>query len=1045
VNEPASTKANIFNSVAFLAASVLMVTVTAFPTGATESNAPTWSHTQEPKEHTPYAKTDQTPVLAVHVLVAPEYATGTSPKSVAIGDVNNDGIPDLAVANFDDNSVSILLGKGDGSFAEHVDYPTGKGPCAVTFAELNGDRELDLILANTTDGTVSVLQGNGDGTFQVHIDFPAGASPTALAVADFNGDQNLDIAVASEPAGTISVLLGNGKGSFNQPVSFSVDHPTSLATADFNTDGKQDLIVGSNASGCGPGDGWITLFPGMGDGSFQNARAYSINGVLSVAVADLNGDGNADVIAAVCFAATVPGPGEVVVLLGNGAGSFGEPLSYVTDRASTGSTAYVTTGDFDGDGHLDVAVSSSTDNTVSVLLGKGDGTFRSQVNFGAGFAPSSVAAGDLNGDGQIDLVTTNLYGDSVSALLGDGAGRFQARVDYGVGVNPTLAIGDFNGDNKLDIVTGEDQAAKGSGSVLLGNSDGTFAYGKPYVAPGDVLAVITGDFNGDHKLDAALAGFGWVSVSLGSGDGTLQQGPYYGVPYSFPNWLRPIATADFNGDGALDLAVAEGAHVTLLFNTGNGSFKSPVDLGITAQSVISADFNGDGKADLGLAGVPIDSQTQDGIAILLGNGDGTFQAPIYTRTNATDLVAADLNADGKIDLVVGNVLSVLLGNGDGTFLPVGDYIATVNSFAVADIDGEGHPDIIGIDADTSMLEPSQISIFLNNGNGTFQKAFECIAGRNMTSLAIADFNGDGRLDIATASKVDTAIFPFYVDGFVSVLLNGQFSLVGVQSSKNPSLPGEAVSFIVHARPSGPGSAAPSGIVVFQDGNLAVGSATLNGGIATSPPLTLSTGTHQITARYSGDENFRPGSGGTRQVVGVPDFSVVASNLDPASVTAGQSATATFTLTSLAGFAGSVPMLCSVSPAPAQAPSCTLNPSSLQMGKGDALDSMLTVTTTAGTVGALGSRNGGSLLNRFLALWVPLVIFAGCPRRRVFKHPVERLLLVGILLVVTGALLACGGGSQQNARGGTPPGNYTVTVLATSGGSQHAIMLTLTVD
>ena len=814
-------------------------------------------------------------------LDAPEYATGNGPNSVAAGDTNGDGKQDLAAANSSDNTVSILLGNGDGSFAAHIDYPTGKGPSSVAFADVNGDGKLDMIVANATDNTVSVLIGNGDGTFLPHSDFPAGMAPTQVTVADFNSDKKPDLAVvnpgSSTFSGAISVLIGNGDGTFQSPVSIPTAFPVAAAIGDLNGDGKADLVVANNTDpggGGAGGTGSLTVFLGKGDGSFQTGVVLMLNvGPLSVAIADLNGDGVPDLIAPTTDQNTIPGPGSVTVLVGNGDGTFKDPQTYVTGHAGELSTAYVTTGDFNGDGHMDIAISSSSEDTVSVLLGKGDGSFRAQSTFGTGSSPFSVVAGDFNGDGQFDLVTPNSSGNSASVLLGNGDGTFQARGVFSVGANPNaIATGDFNGDGKADLVTVD---LYSGASVLLGNGNGTFQQDVVYPSGGISYAVVVGDFNGDNKVDLATASANdnTVSVLLGNGDGTFQAT----VDYPIANQPTSLAgssmvTTDFNGDGAPDLVVVGGGDVCLLLNTGVGTFQPTLDLGIAAQWLVSADFNGDGEADLAIA-------TGTQVAVLLGNGDGTFKPPANVNGPGGSLAVGDLNGDGKADLVVfHNGISVLFGNGDGTFQTAVDYSTAEQTWAgsVGDFDGDGKNDI-------AALGSAGLTVFTNNGDGTFQASTNYGAGSGISGLAITDLDGDGKPDISVSNVAPQSYPPFLQGGTVSILLNGQYALVGLHSSTNPSDAGNPVTFTTSVKPASPGALVPGGTAALQDGRSVLGNATLTDGTATFPPVSLSAGTHQIVVSYSGDANFRPGSSGIRQVVIPPDFTVAVPGLTPASV------------------------------------------------------------------------------------------------------------------------------------------------------------------
>ena len=311
----------------------------------------------------------------------------------------------------------------------------------------------------------------------------------------------------------------------------------------------------------------------------------------------------------------------------------------------------VAVGDFNGDGKLDLAVANEGSNNVSIILGNGDGTFQAAVDYGAESNPDSVAVGDFRGDGKLDLVVANDGSNNVSILLGNGDGTFQAAVNYGVGSAPTsVAVGDFNGDGKLDLVVANELS--NNVSILLGNGDGTFQAAVNYGAGMTLFWVAVGDFNGDGKLDLAVADAvsDYVSVLLGNGDGTFKTA----VPYVAGLEPFSLAVADFNGDGKLDLAVAnlENDYVSILLGNGNGTFKAAVNYvtGIEPTSVAVADFNGDGRLDLVVGGV--NSDNVNVVSVLLGNGDGTFQAAVNYGTGSLpySVAVGDFNGDGRLDL-----------------------------------------------------------------------------------------------------------------------------------------------------------------------------------------------------------------------------------------------------------------------------------------------------------------------------------------------------------------------------------------------------------
>jgi uncharacterized protein (TIGR03437 family) len=247
------------------------------------------------------------------------------------------------------------------------------------------------------------------------------------------------------------------------------------------------------------------------------------------------------------------------VLLGNGDGTFRTAVNYNVGN----SPASIAVGDFNGDGKADVAVVNYNSNNLTVLLGNGNGTFQAAVNYPVGNNPLSVAVGDFNADGKVDLAVANQSGNNVSVLLGNGDGTFQAAVNYGAGSSPrSLTVGDFNGDGKSDIVA----ANYGSNnvSVLLGNGDGTFQLSASYNAGTFPASVALGDFNGDGKADLAVANTGSnnVSILLGNGDGTFQTA----ISYNAGTGPSSLALGDFNSDGASDLAVANqnGNNVSVL-------------------------------------------------------------------------------------------------------------------------------------------------------------------------------------------------------------------------------------------------------------------------------------------------------------------------------------------------------------------------------------------------------------------------------------------------------------------------------------------------
>src|SRR5215211_4138918 len=384
-------------------------------------------------------------------------SVGTNPTTVANADFNGDGKVDLAAQNAGSNTVSVLLGNGDGTFQSKHDFAVGLAPTSVISADFDSDGIADLAVTNQNSNNVSVLlgqdldsDGKGDGTFKQKQDFAVGTYPSSVISADFNGDTYADLAVANSASNNVSVLLGqdsNGHnkadGTFQAKQDFSIQAPCTgeacplaamhapnqVIAKDFNADGKDDLAT-ANAGFCGffPQPGGISVLLGNGNGTLQNAKTYSMGNPTC---------------------GTDPFTGAPIL------------ISSVAPS--------VTTVDVNTDGKAALAATIENSNVVSVLRRNGDGTFAARQDFAVGTRPTAVTGTDLNGDAKADLAVSNFGSDNVSALFNNGSGGFTAAQNFPTGDGPIFVTGArFNADSFADLAVANQNS--NNVSVLLNSA-----------------------------------------------------------------------------------------------------------------------------------------------------------------------------------------------------------------------------------------------------------------------------------------------------------------------------------------------------------------------------------------------------------------------------------------------------------------------------------------------------------------------------------------------------------------------------------------------
>jgi hypothetical protein len=395
--------------------------------------------------------------------------------------------------------VSVCLGTGTGSFGGPTPFNIGASLQAIASGDLNQDNELDLVVAGGYDSSVLLMAGKGEGSFKSSTDtYAVGGEMHGLITADLDQDGQLDMATVNLNNSSVSVLLQQTNGLFRPAVSYLVgSQPYAVKAGDFNNDGRLDLVVANF-------DGTLTMLRGRttAPGVFTNDWNNGFLGTVAigsnhtdVAVGYFNAGAHLDIVTPNYYQASLS------VALGDGTGAFHTPYP-PTLPVNSGPTCVIV-DDFDSDGKSDIAVGYEGGFKISVLTGRGDGTFNSKVDIDTWEIPWYITSADVNFDGKPDLIAAHYDWRRISVMLNlttsGGPVTFGPPLMHDVANDPVMvAVGDFNGDNRPDIVSGN----YASLSVLLGNGDGTFATATNYFVGGRHAAV--GDFNKDGMPDIAL-------------------------------------------------------------------------------------------------------------------------------------------------------------------------------------------------------------------------------------------------------------------------------------------------------------------------------------------------------------------------------------------------------------------------------------------------------------------------------------------------------------------------------------------------------------
>jgi hypothetical protein len=858
----------------------------------------------------------------------------------------------------------------------------GVGTYSIQAVYSGAPHATTAILGSTSTAQSVTVSGVANYTTSTAIASPTGSvgnytltgTITAFGEIDPTGNINfLDTsysnAIVASAALNSSTLGWTSTQPSGSPLS-PLNEGRFVATGDFNNDGIPDIAI---LNGGYPGS--VSICMGNGNGTFQSAVNYNAGNLpLMMTVADLNGDGNLDLIAVNYLSGTLS------VLLGNGDGTF----QTQTTNSVGNAPEFVAVADLNGDGWLDLVVPNYDDNTVSVLLGKGDGTFNAQVTYATGSGPDGVAAGYFNDDTYLDLAVANGSDGTLSILLGNGNGTFQTQSVISTlpsGANPFWPTSaDLRKDGKFDLVVPDNNYS--SLYVLLGNGDGTF--GSPTtITTEDVLqSVSIADWNADGIPDLIVPIYGnedstdTVSVFPGNGDGTFGANTDYTVGGN-PYW---VAIADFNGDGLPDMAAISTNYpfgVTILLQERTESATATgVAVFPAGSHLVDASYPGD---------TPHATSTSSTVSLTGTSANSTTTAltisPNPAAPGATITLTATISP-----------------------MPTGSEISlgTVNFYSGTTLIGTGTVNSSGVATITTTISTA--------GSYTITAVYSGISGF-----------------LTSTSSAVTLV--------VSSSAQGTATTTTLTASPNPAATAATVTFTATVSPTPTGS--PLGTVSFYSGSTLLGTANLNSsGVATFTTSSLAAGNYTITAVYSGNAAFATStSSGLSLLIGSTADYTVTGPPTPVTVAPGGAAVFNISVPPIgASYNHTVTMSATGLPTGAVA---TFNPPTVVPGSAGA-PTKLTVQMPAQSAALPNLRpfnlrpfNPRPFEFPFAPITLAAGLFVMAGNRKRLAKSLPMLLALAVLTVGTLGLTACNGGFQ-----GSNGNKYVITVTGTSG-SQHA--------